>query len=138
MAKDREEYDILEKKLEEVTWALEGSCDDVDCDKYTYKDLLKKKYKPVLEHGFSCLPNLKREKEALMRLLSLKKFKKFRYKKCSICQKRLDSLGKSYTIVSFLRPLEFNGRKAYEYKGIAVHKSCKKRVLIPLGWERRF
>lgn len=138
MEKDREEYSVLEKHFEEVTWALEGSCDDVDCDKYAYKDLLKKRYKPVLEHSFSCLPNLKREKEAFLHLLSLKKFRKFRYKTCSICKKKTDSLGGSYTIVSFLRPSEFNGKKAYEYKGIVVHRSCKKKVKTPLGWERRW
>lgn len=138
MGKDREEYYILGKKLEEVTWALKGSCDDIDCDKYTYKDLLKKRYKPVLEHGFSCLPNLKREKEALLRLLSLKKFRKFRYRTCPICKKKLDSLSKNYTIASFLRPSEFNGRKAYEYKGISVHRGCKKKVPTPHGWEKRF
>src|SRR3990167_3056174 len=98
MQKDREEYYILERKLEEVIGALEGSCDDVDCDKYLYKNLLKKRYRPVLEHDFSCTPHLKREREALLRLLSLKKFRRFRYKKCSICNKKIDSLGKSYTI----------------------------------------
>lgn len=135
MTNDHDEYYLLEKKLEEITWALEGSCDDVDCDKYTYRDLFKKKYKPVLEHGFSCLPSLKREKEAVMRLLSLKKFRKFRYKKCDGCKKKVDSLGKEYAVVSFLRPSEFKERKAYEYKGLSIHKKCKKKVPVPQGWE---
>ena len=73
MVDDREEYSFLEKNLEEITWALEGSCNDIDCDKYAYRDLLKKRYTPVLKHGFSCLPSLKKEKEAVLRLLSLKK-----------------------------------------------------------------
>ncbi len=138
MEKNREEYYVLEEKLEEVTSALRGSCDNVDCDKYIYKDLLKKRYKPVLEHGFSCFPKLKREKEALLRLLSLKKFRKFRYRTCSICKKRVDTFGENYTIASFLRPSEFSGRKAYEWKGISVHKGCKKKVKTPRGWEKRF
>lgn|SRR3989338_408932 len=138
MADEREEYYLLEKKLEEITWALEGSCNDVDCDKYTYRNLFKKRYKPVLNHGFSCLPSLRREKEAVMRLLSLKKFRKFRYRRCEICKKNFDSLGKKYTIVSFLRPSKFKGQKAHEYKGVSVHEKCKKRVHIPLGWEKAF
>ena len=82
---DIDEYFLLIEKLEEIIWALEGSCNDIDCDKYTYKNLLRKKYKPVLEHNFSCMPKLRREKEAAMHLLSLNKFRKFRYKKCGIC-----------------------------------------------------
>src|SRR3989344_3678814 len=104
MSKDQDEYYLLTEKLEEIIWALEGSCNDIDCDKYIYKNLLKKKYKPVLKHSYSCTPKLKREKEAAMGLLSLKKFRKFRYKKCKVCNKKLDSLGKDFTIVSFTRP----------------------------------
>ena len=133
--KFRDEYYILLETLEEVNWALEGSCNDIDCDKYMYKDLLKKKYQPILEHNFSCVPKLKREKAALLRLLSMKKFKQFRYKRCDICKISLDSLGKSYTIVSFTRPSKLNGEKVYEYKGISVHKSCKKKVKVPSGWK---
>ncbi len=34
--KFRDEYYILLETLEEVNWALEGSCNDIDCDKYRY------------------------------------------------------------------------------------------------------
>ena len=52
--KFRDEYYILLETLEEVNWALEGSCNDIDCDKYMYKDLLKKKNRKQLK---SCFPN---------------------------------------------------------------------------------
>ncbi|MEK6827962.1 MAG: hypothetical protein AABX78_01300 [Nanoarchaeota archaeon] len=138
MNKTLDEYYLLTKKQEEIDWALGGSCNDIDCDKYMYKSLLKKKYKPVLKHSYSCIPKLKREKEAIMRLLSLKKFKKFRYKKCEVCNLKLDSLGKEYTIVSFTRPVISKGKKVYEYKGFRVHKRCKNKVITPEGWQKGF
>ena len=88
-----DEYFLLTEKLEEIDWALDGKCDDIDCDKYMYKDLLKKKYKPVLEHKFSCLEKLKQNKEAVLRILSQKKFKRFRYIKCHVCKKYIDKNG---------------------------------------------
>lgn len=130
----REEYYFLTEKLQEIDAALDGSCNDIDCDKYIYKYCLKKRYKPVLKHGFSCISRLKIEKEAIMRILSLPRYKKFRYKKCSVCGKKLDSLGKEYCIVSFTRPC---GDKGYvEYKGIHVHKKCRRKVAVPEGWKR--
>jgi len=131
---DIDEYFLLIEKLEEIIWALEGSCNDIDCDKYTYKNLLRKKYKPVLEHNFSCMPKLRREKEAAMHLLSLNKFRKFRYKKCGICRGKLDSLGKDFSIVSYTRPISFKGKISYEYKSVQVHQKCKKKVKIPAGF----
>ena len=77
--KDKSEYYFLTDKLDEIIWALEGKCDDIDCDKYMYKDLLKKKYRPVLKHSFSCMKKLKREKEVLLRLLSNKKYRNYRF-----------------------------------------------------------
>lgn len=46
-----DEYYFLIDKLDEVSWAIKGECNDIDCDKYLYKDLLKKRYKPILEHN---------------------------------------------------------------------------------------
>ena len=138
MNKALDEYYVLTEKLEEITWALEGSCNDIDCDKYMYKEMLKKKYKPLLKHSYSCIPVLKRGKEAIMRLLSLKKFNKFRYKKCNVCNKKIDSLGRKFTIVSFTRPIKFKGKKFYEYKGVQVHKQCKHKVIVPTGWKKGF
>ena len=138
MNKALDEYYVLTEKLEEITWALGGSCNDIDCDRYMYKDMLKNKYKPLLKHSYSCIPKLKREKEAVMRLLSFKKFKKFRYKKCEVCNLKLDSLGKDYTIVSFTRPKISKGEKFYEYKGFRVHKQCKHKVAVPKGWKKGF
>jgi len=81
----------LTEKLDEINWALKGDCYDIDCDKYMYRNLLKKKYKPVLKHSFSCLNSLKRKKSAVERLLTMSKFKKFRYQRCYICKKKLTS-----------------------------------------------
>ena len=136
MNKALDEYYVLTDKLEEITWALDGSCNDIDCDKYMYKDILKKRYKPILKHSYSCIPKLKREKEAVMRLLYFKTFNKFRYKKCNVCNKKIDSLGKKFTIVSFTRPTE--DKKSYEYKGVQVHKQCKHKVIVPTGWTPMF
>ena len=132
----REEYYFLTEKLDEINAALNGNCNDIDCDKYIYKYCLKKKYKPALEHGFSCIPSLKREKEAVMRILSLPRYKKFRYEKCSVCGKTLDTLGSDFAIVSFTRPCKDKG--SFEYKGVHVHKKCKRKVAVPLGWEKRW
>ena len=136
MSKIHEEYLLLTEKLEEITWALDGSCNDIDCDKYMYKNLLKKQYKPILKHSYSCIPVLKREKEAAMRLLSLKKFNKFRYEKCKVCKKKLDSLGKDYFIISFTRPVMHEGKKFYQHQLTRAHKKCKNKVIIPKGWEK--
>lgn len=130
----REEYYLLAEKLEEINAALEGHCNDIDCDKYLYKYCLKKRYKPVLKHGFSCIPPLKREKEAMMRIVSLPRYSKFRYVKCAVCGKKLDSLGNEFAIVSFTRP---SGDKGYVgYKGVDVHKKCKRNVTVPEGWKK--
>lgn len=130
----REEYYFLTENLDEINAALEGNCNDIDCDKYIYKYCLKKRYKPVLKHGFSCIPSLKIEKEAIMRIVSLPRYKKYRYEKCAVCEKKLDSLGKEYSIVSFTRPYKDKG--SVEYKGIYVHKKCKRKVAVPDGWKR--
>ncbi len=132
----REEYYFLTEKLQEIEAALEGSCNDIDCDKYTYKYCLKKRYKPVLKHGFSCIPSLKREKEAIMGIVSLPRYKKFRYKKCTVCEKTLDSLGSGYSIVSFTRPSPSGDKGYVEYNSIYVHKKCKRKVAVPEGWEK--
>src|SRR3989338_3649896 len=88
---EKEEYYILTDKLEEIEWSLEGKCNDIDCDKYMYKDLLKKRYRPVLEHNFSCMEKLRRDKSTIMKMLSDKKYKRHRYKKCAVCKKSLDN-----------------------------------------------
>jgi len=86
--KTREEYHVLVDILDRITWAIDGSCDDIDCDKYMYKETLQKKFKPVLEHTFSCIKKLRKEKEAVLRILSQRKYTKYRYKTCSICKKK--------------------------------------------------
>lgn len=132
----REEYYLLTEKLEEINAALDGNCNDIDCDKYIYKYCLKKKYKPVLKHGFSCNPSLKREKEAIMRILSLPRYKRYKYEKCIVCGKTLDTLGKEFAIVSFTRSYKDKG--SFEYKGVYVHKKCKSKVTMPEGWKKRW
>ena len=134
-----DEYYLLTDKLEEIQWALEGKCDDIDCDKFMYIDLLKKRYKPVLKHNFSCLPSLKREKGAVMRLLSMKRFRRFRYNKCKGCKRQLDKLSDKSVIVSFTRPSQVKDYKGYtEWNGYYVHGKCKKIVKTPEGWKNGF
>ncbi len=132
----RDEYYLLTDKLEELDWALGGKCNDIDCDKYMYKDLLKKRFKPVLEHNFSCLKSLKRDKDSVMRLLSLKKFRQFRYEKCSVCRKSLDKLSGKSTTVSFTRPVIHDNKKYYRCESVRAHKKCRSKVKIPRGWEK--
>ena len=131
--KDRDEYYLLTEKLEEIQWAIEGKCNDIDCDKYIYRNLLKKKYKPVLEHNFSCLKKLKTEKDAILRLLSLRKFKKYRYIKCSACKNNLDKLDDKSIIVSFTRQSK-ERKDCHEWNGLWAHERCESKVKIPEGW----
>jgi hypothetical protein len=130
----KNEFYFLTDKLDEINSALDGNCNDIDCDKYIYKDCLKKRYKPVLEHGFSCISFLKREKEAVMGILSLTRYKKYRYIKCNVCGKVLDRLGKEFSIESFTRPYKDKG--SFEYQGIYIHKKCKNNVSTPKGWKK--
>src|SRR3989338_1285970 len=137
MNKNHDEYYLLKEKLEELIWALKGQCNDIDCDKYMYKDLLKKRHNPILKHSYSCIISLKREKEAVMRLLSLKKFRRYRYKKCEACKKSIDSLGKQFKSVILTRPVNFNGKKFFELDGIDAHKQCESKKKIPEAWKKR-
>ena len=133
----REEYYLITDFLDKVNWALEGDCDDVDCDKYTFRCCLKKKFRPILEHGYSCIEHLKRKKTTLMRLLSQTKYKRFRFKKCSVCKKNLDTLGKDYTLTSFTKPLK--ERKRYsQLELISSHKKCQRKVETPEGFSKMF
>ncbi len=130
----QDEYYLLTEVLERITWALEGSCDDIDCDKYMYKNLLKKSVKPVLEHGFSCTEKINRDKAAVIRLLGQKKFRKHRYEKCSICKRNVDKLSSKSTIVSYTRPCR-DKKGYYQMDSVRVHNSCSPRVKIPEGWK---
>ena len=131
---EREEYYLLRDFLDEVNSALEGRCNDIDCDQYLYKELLKKRYSSVLEHHFSCMSCLHRQQKALLRLLSMKKFRKFRYEKCRVCQKKLDTLSDNATIVAFTKPTK--NRKCYSYKSVRAHRKCSRLVRIPKGWKK--
>ena len=134
--KIKEEYLVLTEKLEEVDWALRGSCNDIDCDKYMYKELLKKRYKPVLEHNYSCMKKLKLERGALLRILSAKKYRKLRYVKCKVCKKELDTLGNYTDIIAFSKKFKSKNINGSEVMTIQVHKKCKFKVKIPEGWKK--
>ena len=134
--KDRDEYYFLTDKLDEVSWAIKGECNDIDCDKYIYKDLLKKKYHPVLEHSFSCMKKLKREKEAILRILSQKKYKKYRFEKCNVCKRYLDKLSNKNKIVSFTKRIKENKKVCYRWDGVWAHRKCSLKVKIPAGWKK--
>ena len=133
--KNKYEYYFLTGKLDEIIWALKGECDDIDCDKYMYKDLLKKKYKPVLEHNFSCIKKLIRDKETVTSILSNKKYKKYRYEKCATCKKLLDKLNDKSKIVSFIKQ-SLSNKEYYQWKGVWAHKKCSSKVKIPKGWKK--
>jgi hypothetical protein len=134
MDKIKDEYWFLTEKLEEIDLALKGKCNDIDCDKYMYKDLLKNKYKPVLEHNFSCINSLKRTKNAILRILSNKRYRKCRYIKCRVCRKIIDKLDRNNEVASFHKKIK--GKAAYEWNGFWIHGKCRKKVKIPKGWEK--
>ena len=133
--KDKDEYYFLTEKLEETQWALEGECNDIDCNKYMYKALLKKKYKPVLDHNYSCSEKLKKEKLTILGLLSQNRFKKYRFEKCHVCKKALDKLSDKNIIISFTRHSR-ESKNFHEWKGYWVHKKCKLGAKIPEGWKK--
>ena len=103
----KEEYYVLTEKLEEIGWALDGQCNDIDCDKYMYKDLLKKRYKPVLEHNFSCIKKLKNDKQTILRILSQNKYKKYRYIKCTVCKNHIDKLNENLNILKTITNINY-------------------------------
>lgn len=133
--KTKEEYYLLVDLLDRITWSLDGSCDDIDCDQYTYKNLLQKRIKPVLEHNFSCVKKLRTEKEAILRILSQKKYVQYRSKKCNVCKKSVDSLSKDSFLVSYTRPYPLKNN-SHEWNAVWVHKRCRTKLQIPKGWKK--
>jgi hypothetical protein len=139
MGYGKDEYFLLNERLDEVERAVRGECNDIDCDKYLYKDFLKKRYKPVLEHTFSCMKKLKSEKKIILRILSQKKYSKYRYTKCIVCNKKLDKLDNNKNmIVLFTKLSEFKGKICSELRTDRVHKKCERIVNPPKGWNKGF
>lgn len=130
------QYYLLIELLDSIKWQFDGQCEDIDCDKYLYRNCLKKKYKPALEHNFSCMPKLKRNHQAVMDLLSDKKFRKLRYKKCQVCKLKLDTLDDRNPISTFKSQRLTTGRfKGYQIKTYRTHKHCQKKLKPPEGFE---
>ena len=128
------EYFYLINQLDIINNYLTGNvCDDIDCDRYMYKDCLKK-HRPILEHKFSCFPMLKRDRDSLMRILSLPKYKRFRYCKCAVCGKIVDKLGKYFHIEGYTKKCEDSS--CYHWDSSYMHKGCKKKFKIPKGWKK--
>ena len=134
MDKHKEEYFVLSERIEIVRWAISGSCDDIDCDGYLYKDLLRKKYGSVLEHNFSCIDKLKRDEKALLRILGDKRYKKFRYEICQVCKKLADKLDEKNEVVCFTK--ELMDGKYLEIKTFFIHKKCYEKVKSPKWWNK--
>ncbi len=135
MPKTKEQYFILTDLLEKIIWSLRGYCDDIDCDKYMYKEILRKKYQPVLKHKISCIEKLEREERIILEMLADKKFRKYRYEKCIVCKKPVDTLNENNKIVSYTRPSKM--RKGYsEWQGVWTHLNCSTKIKIPMGWKR--
>lgn len=131
-----EEYLYLTRRLDIVNQGLEGYCDDVDCDKYVYKDVLKKDFKPTLDHSYSCIGTLVREKKALIRVLSLPRYKEDRYEKCPVCKVLMDKLDEKGVVLFMLtKPLK-NGNSQIHI--IRCHEKCKLKFKIPKGWKKDF
>ena len=135
----KDQYFLLTEILDSVKWQLEGGCEDIDCDRYIYKNCLKKSIKPVLEHNLSCMPKLKTDYNALVALLSDKKFKKLRYEKCQICKKEMDKLDNKNPLTSFMaiKPKSVGRLKGYEMRIKRTHKKCQKKLKTPEGFRRR-
>ena len=131
----KEEYYELIDKLEKVQWEIDGECSDIDCDKYIYRDCLKKSFKPTLEHNFSCMAHVKHKKKIYEKLLGMKKYRKYRYKKCWVCKKMLDTLGDKAALVSFTKLTIAKKIKGYQLKIEHIHKKCVKKVKVPKGWK---
>jgi hypothetical protein len=129
-----DEYHYLTNRLDTVKVAIEGSCDDIDCDQFIYKDILIDECGPVLNHQSSCMQHLHKEHAALMRILSMQRYAQERYRSCDVCQDQLDTLGEEYTIVGYMQ--EIQGEEVYEYRSYCVHAGCKMEVRIPDGWKK--
>src|SRR3989344_5894391 len=127
MKKDiAEEYSYLTYRLDVVTWALKGECDDIDCNKYIHRDELRKDCKPVLEHNYSCMDHLKRERNALLRILSQKRYRKERYEQCVVCKKDVDQLDDRSVLTAFSRHSRRNPKYS-EIKFVRSHKACSRK-----------
>ena len=99
------------------------------------KEMLKKKYRPVLEHNFSCIKKLRKMKATVMRLLSEKKYKKYRYDICKVCKRNVDKLSEKNVIVSYTRP-SLTHKGYHEWEGDWTHKKCMKKAKIPKCWKK--
>lgn len=135
----KDQYWLLTDLLDNTKWQLEGDCEDIDCNRYIYLDSMKRKSVcTVLDHKFSCVPKLKRDYKSIMGLLSEKKFRKLRYKKCDVCAKLLDTLNNKNPITTFIaKKLSGKGKiKGFECKMFRTHKQCKKMLKVPEGFRR--
>ena len=147
MSRAREEFNFLMIELDDVKSLLSGNCSNPDCEKFIGADLFtereshRKDFKPFLKHN-SCTPvltrkELKNQKAIIMRLSALRKFRKFRYFPCKVCERGIDDLGYKYTHVTFRQPYKnTKGKTVFRYDFVRVHEKCKNKVLIPKGWKR--
>ena len=131
----KEQYYILTELLDTITWQIRGDCEDIDCNKYIYKNELKK-FHPVLDHKISCIPVLKRQKAAIFHLLGDKKFKQYRYEPCDVCKKQLDTLDDNNKLTTFSSKKPSGKTTFYQMLSYRTHKTCKKKLSIPEGFEK--
>ena len=132
----KSQYYLLVDFLDRTKWQLRGDCEDIDCDKYIYRTSLKKHH-PTLEHSYSCFPSLQRQLQSLMALLSDKKFKRFRFKRCEVCANPLDTLDDKNPFSSFIEiePKKKGKFKGYEFKSFRTHPRCRKLLPTPQGFK---
>ena len=85
------------------------------------------------------MPKLKKDYNAIMALLSDKKFKKLRYENCPICKKEMDKLDNRNPLTSFtaIKPKGVGKFKGYEMRIKRTHKKCQKKLKTPEGFKKR-
>lgn len=133
----KKQYWFLKSRRDDITWQIKGGCEDIDCDHFIEKRLLKKKYKPALTHSFSCVPKLKYERALLEDLLKHRIFKSLRYRPCDFCKKTLDDLDQKNPPVMFIaiKPTITKNRKGYATEIMKVHTYCRRKLKAPDGFK---
>ena len=114
-------YLILNENLENCEDIINNECDDIDCSKFKYAKELRNPYN-IISHA-SCVKKAKSEKEIILEFLKEKRFNRFRYKKCCVCKKKLDTLSKEYHIEMITKKLA-KSSQAYFF---IMHAKCKKK-----------
>ena len=102
-----------------------GNCGYYECKKFTYNDILKKKYAEFNVINFiDCLKNKKIELEKLNKLRRNEMFNEFSYIPCTLCNKKFfkDDL---HLFLEVEKQNTDKSKKAFEVKFIKPCNKCK-------------